>query len=203
MWGGGYVSLLQAVLLSCAYARKWRQGLEGESLDLIHFNNTPQLGEHYLPIARARRIPVFTHVRKVRPLSRLEHFVIKRARGVVALSHTQKATLIKQGIPADKIKVVYNPWPRVRESLPFPTTPCWGVVSSLAAGKGHDLFVQAFSRFEKEHPQSGLKALLRAPPGIHSSAHGHLEYRPHLNEVKAIYEPLSLMVDPSQIVEGF
>ncbi|MFN3653480.1 MAG: glycosyltransferase [Armatimonadota bacterium] len=110
---------------------------------------------------RMLRMPVVAHVRALNSA-----FCYRGATRVIAISEGIKEHLVAQGLPPERIDVVYNgidpgryylPCTRAeaRRALGFPEEgELVGVVAHLTAKKGHDMFLRAFHPLASRYPRA-------------------------------------------------
>ena len=111
--------------------------------------------------ARLAGMPSVAHVRALNT-----PFCYRFATRVIAVSHAVKEHLVAQGLPGERIDVVYNgvdpqryylPCTRdeARARLGLPTDAVLvGVIAHLTAKKGHAVFLDAFARTAERCPRA-------------------------------------------------
>ena len=110
---------------------------------------------------RVAGLPVVAHVRALNTAT-----TFRLADRVIAISQAVKAHLVRQGLDADRIDVVYTgidpkgyrlPCGReeARERLGLPRDgPIVGIVAHLTRKKGHHVFLEAFARAVERRPDA-------------------------------------------------
>jgi glycosyltransferase involved in cell wall biosynthesis len=111
--------------------------------------------------ARLARLPAIAHVRALN-----DPFWYRLADRVIAVSHAVKEHLVRRGMDASRIDVVYNgvdprryylPCSReeARRRLGLPESgPLAGIVAHLSVKKGHHIFLEALARATARHPEA-------------------------------------------------
>lgn len=164
----GHLSLLSYEL----YSRKLSRLLD-ESSTVISFSKRT----NFLNVFASRRIghaPVVS-VHNMPygregpgPLKRaIEAHYYRRARAVVAVSRGIASYLMTLGIPEDRIRVIYNPFPleEIREmareevDLPFWEGPVLATVGRLSRQKGQWHLLRAFAHLKRAFPEAKLLLL--------------------------------------------
>jgi glycosyltransferase involved in cell wall biosynthesis len=115
-------------------------------IDLIHANSIDAI--QYAALAsRWRRIPLVGHVRNIVPFRRRGLWLVKQADRLIAVSKATQHSLVSQGVPAEKVEVIYNgidpgryPLPVIGESANRPqfNLPC-GVPLVGSVGRLHPI----------------------------------------------------------------
>jgi glycosyltransferase involved in cell wall biosynthesis len=108
---------------------------------------------------RLAGVPVVAHVRALNSMT-----CYRLADRVIAISHAVKRHLEAQGMPGDRIDVVYTGLDPARYTAPLSRAaakaqlgiaadrPAVGVVAHLTAKKGHAPFLEAAARVAEQHP---------------------------------------------------
>jgi phosphatidyl-myo-inositol dimannoside synthase len=100
-----------------------------------------------------------------------DHWAMKEAAVILSISEWTKAMLVKQGIPAAKIRVVHPPLPSAYEKLPSPRRPrategpfTLLTISRLEASeryKGQDHVLQALYRLRVSDPELKFRYIIQ------------------------------------------
>ena len=105
---------------------------------ILHLNNSPSMNLDGMLAAAWMRIPCVCHLRSMQPLNVLEAVLASRiVRRFIAVSHAVKDYQVGQGLPADRITVIYNP----REPVPANPTVRAQLRASLGVEEGDTVFV--------------------------------------------------------------
>ncbi len=140
--------------------------VDGQLVAVVHANEPHALTAAWL--ARAHRsVPVIASRRVVYPLSSSSISLARyrAATRVVAVSHVVEESVIKSGLLASKIDVIYDgvKIPRrvtaadrdsARDKLRIPRTSiCVGNIAAYVPGKGHEVLVRAFAELKQQLPE--------------------------------------------------
>jgi len=85
--------------------------MRAAGIDLVHLNNSPGVGfDDWLPAARLAGVPCMTHLRGPFPVagSGVGRWLQQRFDAVIAVSRWMAGAAAAAGIPADRIRVVYD-----------------------------------------------------------------------------------------------
>jgi glycosyltransferase involved in cell wall biosynthesis len=121
--------------------------------------------------ARGTDITLYPSFALIRPQIR---WTLKQATGIIAVSNSLKQSLVKLGIPAEKIRVIGNgvdlerfgPMDRAaarRELGLVENEPMLVSVASLQAHKGHQFLISALSEIRNQFPTLKLYILGEGP----------------------------------------
>lgn len=141
--------------------------LRGERIDLVHMNNSPCHGySDWLPAARLRRIPCVAHARGeyMAPGTRLGRWLTGRYDRVIAISEHIARNMRAAGIPAGRIRQVYDGidlscWSEAGRVAPETTRASLGIspsvmlvamVGHLRRWKGQDVVLAALRLMEPD-----------------------------------------------------
>lgn len=147
--------------------------LRKSNIDLVHINNAPYLID-WLLACRLLGIKCTSHLRGnlIRPRPILDRF-IKYYDIIIAISGSVKGFIIKQGVKAEKVVIVYdgidinipqNVLPMTRSELamtfqlPKQTDCVIGCVGNIKPWKGQHVLIDAMNILKKKHPL--LKCLI-------------------------------------------
>ncbi len=192
---------------------------------LIHLNNSPQVGLAAIVVARMLGIPVVSHLRTTRGLSRLEKRLMPGIRRLIVLSQPMAHLCRAEGLTDAKFCVIPDGVEisesqatsrlMAREALGLDAEgPVIGIVGRLIPFKGHEDFFRAGALLAKRHPglrfvvaggfvpeTNGFEQRLHRlvdSLGLTSSVRW-LGWRTHTEEV---YAALDVLTMPSQVAEG-
>lgn len=144
--------------------RPWRQprspGEEAALCDALARENITVLHANSLHLARmtgrlrrACGIPATAHIRDFGTLSARMRADLADNAALVAVSHAVRDALVRQGLPAEAIRVVYNgvsappPPSDIRRKLGLPpATPLVAWLGQITVRKGPDVFLEAIGR---------------------------------------------------------
>ena len=166
-------------------AARIRRLVRGGNVDVVHANEPHALTAAWL--ARAHRaVPVVVSRRIALPLSRgaLSLSRYRAASRIVAVSHFVAQSVIRSGLSADRVAVVYDgvavpaersaEWQQAarRELGIAPDEFCIGNAAAFVPEKGHALLLDAFAEVRDRFPQSRLLVRGAGPelPKFQSSA---------------------------------
>lgn len=121
--------------------------------------------------ARGTDITLYSSFALIRPQIR---WTLKQAAGIIAVSNSLKESMVKLGIPAEKIRVVGNgvdPWifgpmdrAAARRELGLPENePMLVSIASLQAHKGHQFLISALAEIRNQFPSLKLYILGEGP----------------------------------------
>jgi len=168
------INVMQMPLSNPISMLRFRRFLNTESPDIIHTHKNRALFFVYLATIGIRRAPWAANRGTVYPLSRspIAHYIHKRhVNCIMAVSHAVRNSLMSDGIPGEKIEVVYGSFdPRRfhshverttmrRRWQIFDGTSVVGLVGSLKTPKkGHPVFLKAGKLLMQKRPD--LKIVL-------------------------------------------
>ena len=169
---GALVHVVSSGKRRLAAAWKIRSLVRKPRVDLVHANEPHALSAGWLARAH-RRTPLVVSRRLSLPLSRgyFSQARYRAAARVIAVSHCVEQAVIKGGLPADRVLVIYDgveipleisPTERVnaRNLLGVPQQArCIGNVAAFTSEKGHGLLLEAFARVRTQF--EGCSLLLR------------------------------------------
>jgi glycosyltransferase involved in cell wall biosynthesis len=164
-------------------ARRIRQIIEAEGVDLVHTNNNLPRNRAGVLAARLAGVPVVCHYRMFEPINGFDRWLGRYVATHVYISKAVAAHFIAQGLPPERAKVVYNAvdldqfdppgdGAAVRRELGLrPEHLVVGNVGRLDWWKGHDVFLPAVARLAACMPD--LRALIvgGADDRLHNQAY--------------------------------
>ena len=142
------------------------QLIERERVALVHANN--ELYSHAATILAARwtKRPCVVHMRAIRPLTRLERWLIPSVDRFIILSEEGRRRYAGEGVPLEQSRVIHDgvdlalfdgaiDREAIRRSLGLSREHvAVGIVSRLVPGKGHrDDLLPAIAQISREFPQ--------------------------------------------------
>lgn len=151
---------------------------------------------------------------KARLVRRLDTWSARWADRFVAVSQHTATTLISQGYPRERLRVVYNavPWeadPGVRPEVATTSQEIIGCVARLAESKGQRELIRAFAELAPKHPTVQLwlvgkdqqtngrfEAELRSLAEVLGIS-GQTKFWGHVENVQALMQRMTLVVLPS------
>ncbi len=184
--------------------------------DLVYINN--EIYSHFLNIILSKILyrKCICHVRGIRPLTRREKFLAKWVDRFIAVSNTCKENLIKEGIPATRIQVIYDGIEQALAETYQKTNPKIkvGVVGRISREKGQDVFIKAAKEVLNKYKdieflvigddaQVGKLTLIN----LKSLVQGYrldevVSFSGWKTDVKEIYRELDIIVCPSLLREA-
>lgn len=185
--------------------------------DLVYINN--EIYSHFLNIIFARILHkrCICHVRIVRALTRGEKFLSKWVDRFVAVSNLCKDILVREGIPSEKIEVIYDGVEQ--ESVSNKNLNNLnlkiGVVSRIVPKKGHFTFVCAvdilirkgidvnFLIFGDDTDAKKITFSKLSKMVYEKHLEGAINFMGWQADTQAIYEKIDIVVCPSELQESF
>lgn len=168
------VNILQMPLANPTGMLRFRRFLNTESPDVLHTHKNQALIFVYLATIGMSRAPWAANRGTTYPLSRnpIAYYIHKRhVNCIVAVSHAVKKSLVDDGIPGEKVEVVYGSFDPRRFHLQVDRTTMrqrWGIVDGTSviglvgsletAKKGHPVFLKAGKLLMQRRPD--LKMVL-------------------------------------------
>ncbi len=136
-----------------------------ERVELVHGNN--DLYSHIASVLAAgwTHRPYLMHMRGIRPLTRVERWLIRRIMHFIVLSNVGRAFYVEEGMPAERITMIHDALDltvfndhldgrAVRRSLGIPDDAVVvGIVSRLVPKKGHRDLLYAVAQLSRDLPQ--------------------------------------------------
>ena len=126
--------------------------------DVLYLNNLPQQHLPALLVARRMGLPIMGHLRAVRPLHPLDRVGTPHMRRFIAVSRRAAAHFAEEGIPEEKLRVVYNNLPLAE----FDRRMGAALDAPLAAGPVYVVQVALLSALKQ--PLLAIEALHAAKP---------------------------------------
>jgi len=134
----------------------FRRMVLNKGIQVVHAHRDPALKFSFVSLGNTKIPLVAQRGTTYRPKGTIP-FVLRsrKVARIVAVAHAVKESLVREGIPEDKVKVVYGSvdtdrfHPRVkgtklRETLgPDPSSPVVGMVAALVGKKGYPIFLKA------------------------------------------------------------
>lgn len=127
----------------------------------VYINNTPYAHLPLIIAASVLRRKVICHMRSMNRITRLEKLLLRSVARFVVLSDSLKPYYVLQGIPEEKIEVIYDSidLSRFAKNLPVvrsASPPVAVVVGSLFYLKGQDVCLKALALVMKVRPDARL-----------------------------------------------
>jgi glycosyltransferase involved in cell wall biosynthesis len=204
-----------------AYARRHR-------VDLIHANNELLANRAAILAGRRAGLPVVAHQRGWPCRSWANRPLARWADRIVAVSDAVAASLTEVGLPAHKIRRIYDGVDAkyfataartriaVRRSWGLaPDDEVIGLPAVLVPWKGHELFLEAFARVANRRPRARALLIGASPanandlrPALASridelGLHDRVRLTGHVDDMPGVYGALDLVVHTSLEPEPF
>jgi L-malate glycosyltransferase len=158
-----------SVFAKAAYAmrvwrtmRRLRRIIRDEWIQLVHSNSSQaHLAGGWA--AEGLKVPAIWHERDLRPLRRVVGRLARQATRIIAISEAVAKNLRGQGVPADKISVIYNGIDAeefVKRARSLPNEFAGGknrlvaMAAQMAPWKRHEDFIRAMALVHKEAPEA-------------------------------------------------
>lgn len=146
-------------VLSCVrLIHRWR-------VDIVHLNNSLNSNHEWMVAAKLGGVRAISHERGISErLSRTSIVLGRRLDAIVCVSEVTKAPLLRQGLNAERISVIYDGLDtnhfagqastgRVREEYGLPSgAPVVGVVGNIKHWKGQEVMIRATSILAESWP---------------------------------------------------
>jgi glycosyltransferase involved in cell wall biosynthesis len=189
----------------CVY-RVWRL-LQEEKIDIVHINNSPIEAWSVIVAAFWEGIPVVSHFRSVRPLRKIEYFLLRGLKRIWVLSNEHRK-FMPQNFP---VKVLHHPMPFFEMSK-LPDANTVGIFSVLKEGKGHEDILNALFDIDLPWHLNIVGGPVTDQPSIEKKLRRLIQSQGRESQVSFVGHvdnPLEwmktcfLIVDPSRKAEGF
>jgi glycosyltransferase involved in cell wall biosynthesis len=140
--------------------------LKRERPAIVYLNNTAYPHTPVILAAWLLKIPIICHLRDTIQFTFIEKLLIKVTTKFIALSKAAKVHYVNQGIPADKISVVYDSIDfkqfksdQGRDYTKTADQVVAVVVGSLLQRKGQDVVIKALKKVTEKHHNAKLQLL--------------------------------------------
>jgi len=137
-----------------------RRIAQSHGADLIHTNNSLEINLAGILAARSLRLPCVAHIRNFEPVRRTQRWIFRRVDHCLVQSQAQKEQLVREGLDADRITVVYETVAE-REIADIDEggktggrAPTYGITGMLVPWKGHRTFLEAAARIRERYPEA-------------------------------------------------
>lgn len=196
--------------------------IKEKKIDLVHLNN--DIDSHIAGILASKMTgtPFICHLRSTRSMTKTERFFSKFVDHFIALSEEGRDFYVNQGLPKQKILVSYDPFKT--EGPSEYAEPIWihevngkkkvGILSRLAKGKGHDVFLDAAKQVVQTIPDthffimgveaanaSGYQKILERQV-IELGLSQHVTFTGWQSDIMSALQNLDVVVDVSSLPEG-
>ncbi len=138
-------------------------------------------------------------------------WLAKRLRGIVAVSHAVRESLVNAGVPSHKVHVIHNGLRNLAQGVEHIPSEVGevriGIVGQVLEWKGHHDLLDAFARIEAQFPSARLHVFGSGPEdymkrlteqAARLGISGRIVWHGFVDERARIYQRIDLCVVPSQ-----